>query len=99
MNRTLVAAPPSVDSALPPIAAPATPPTPAPIAVSRWRLDIESQAERLATVATSSVHIPIRRIEFMIVVLAVVNRGRATGRRPRMNPIYAPSSDAAVSTC
>src|SRR6516225_26336 len=49
------AAPPTVESALPPIAAPARPPTPAPITVSRSRLDMLSQAERLPSTATSVV--------------------------------------------
>ncbi|KGD54283.1 hypothetical protein DP49_4888 [Burkholderia pseudomallei] len=65
-TRPPAAAPPIVDRALPPIAAPATPPMPAPIAALRCRVVIVSQADRLAIVAMSIAHTPIRRIDFIV---------------------------------
>src|SRR6516225_10492045 len=62
------AAPPTVESALPPIAAPARPPTPAPITVSRSRLDMLSQAPRLPSTATSVVTVSSVRARLSVFI-------------------------------
>ena len=62
------------------------------------RRRLRSGLDKLAIVAASSAHTTIRRIEFMIVVLAVVNEcARPMGTAHQK--MYAPACRAAVRTC